>query len=112
MSFKIPRFTNVADVAQGLRGVVSVGNVIAGLLEDKLRKVPSAEFIDVTANATADTPFIVRHSLGTVPRFASAMSAADGYLYVTADDLAEWTATQIKVRHSVANATLVVKVEV
>jgi hypothetical protein len=51
------------------------------------------------------------HTLGVVPKFASAMTCAEGNIYVTSDDRAEWTSTQIKVRHPVANVRIVVKVE-
>jgi hypothetical protein len=56
-------------------------------------------------------PFIVPHKLGVVPKMAVAMSAADGGIYATADDRAEWTNTQIKLRHPVAKTKLVVEVK-
>lgn len=83
---------------------------LAAAVERALAFVPRSEFVDVTTNETADTPFIVPHRLGVVPKMAVAMSAADGQIYVTSDDLAEWTATQIKVRHPVAKTRLVVEV--
>jgi hypothetical protein len=85
---------------------------LASAIERALSWVPKSEFVPVTANSTADAPFIVKHRLGVVPKFASAMSSVDGNIYVDSDDLAEWNQTQIKVRHPVANARLIVKIEV
>lgn len=85
---------------------------LAATIERKLARVPESEFVRVTSPGTADQPFIVKHSLGVVPTFASAMAAAEGVMYVPDADRMEWTATQIKVRFPVANTALVVKVEV
>lgn len=84
---------------------------LAAVIERKLRHVPLSEFVDVTTNDAADTPFIVPHKLGVVPKMAVSMSAADGQIYVTAADRAEWTDSQIKVRHPVAKTKLVVEVK-
>ena len=89
---------------------LSLPNMAATLMS-ALRSVPVTEYVAVTSPATPSLPFIVKHSLGVKPKFASSMANGNGHIYVTANDMAEWTDKQIKVRHQVANDRIVVKVE-
>ena len=89
---------------------LSLQNMAATLMS-ALRSVPSVHYEQVTSPATPNLPFIVKHSLGVRPKFASSMANGTGHIYVTANDMAEWTDKQIKVRHQVANDRIVVKVE-
>jgi hypothetical protein len=76
-----------------------------------LQRVPRVQFVTVTANATADTPFIVAHSLGVVPVCATAMPDVEAVVYATSDDRKEWSTSQIKIRCTAASALLTVRVE-
>lgn len=82
-----------------------------GVVSEYLGSVPRTVFVAVTANATADTPFIVAHTLGVVPTYAQALADTAASFYATAADRKEWTREQIKARCSAANANLIVRVE-
>lgn len=81
------------------------------IVKDYLQRVPRSQIVKISANSTADTPFNVPHALGAVPSYANALPSSDASIYATPDDLREWSSTQIRLRCSVANAALLVKVE-
>jgi hypothetical protein len=81
------------------------------VVKDYLQRVSRSEIVPVTANATADTPFIVAHSLGATPKMFTWQAEIEAMCYATSEDKKEWGANQIKVRCTVANAALLVKVE-
>jgi hypothetical protein len=89
--------------------------VLASLLTSTFRiigsSIRSVEYWEGTASTTADAPFIVRHNLGTRPRFMSGMVVTNGNVYVGATDLQEWNRSQIKVRCDVAGAKVIIRME-
>ena len=82
-----------------------------GALKAALLRVPQSQYVDVSAPSSADTAFVVQHSLGRVPVYFTAQSESDARCYATAADKNEWTASLIKIRCTAANAPLRVKVE-
>lgn len=108
----LPSIQTPPDAPAWARSMAALLTRSFGIIADAFRSRPASCYVEVTANTTANAPFVVRHTLGAVPRFASAMSASNGYIYATADDKAEWTREQIKIRHNVAGDRIVVKVEV
>lgn len=87
-------------------------SVTVGLVQGYLQFVPRAEIIpDVISPSVADVPFRVPHNLGEEPTFVSAIAEAACSVYATADDRLEWKADYVKIRCSVANLRMIVKVE-
>lgn len=92
---------------------------LMGLSPDEMRSaiqaalfnVRASQIISKAAPAVADTPFSVAHGLGVVPKMVVAMVDSDAAVYVTEDDRREWTARQIRVRCTSANANLVIEVK-
>jgi hypothetical protein len=68
--------------------------------------------VNIETPEVAGERFVVPHALGRRPVFVTALSSAAGSeLIATTDDLAEWTATSITVRFSVAETLLRLKIE-
>jgi hypothetical protein len=103
VKIQFPRLSFVEDLKQSIRNVVSVGNDVLSLLQDRLARVSREQVVAITASSTADQPFIVPHSLGEIPDFAHGVLEASGSIYFTPDDKAEWNASSIKVRCTSAN---------
>ena len=82
-----------------------------GIVVANLRNVPHSTWTTVAASSSADTPFIVYHDLGRAPAFFMWQSEASANCYATAADRSEWNTKYIKVRCTVANAALRIKVE-
>lgn len=82
------------------------------LIQDYLSFVPRADFVEATSPGTVDVPFRVSHSLNEEPRFVSAITeSGTAIVYADANDKLEWTETYVKIRCSVANLRMIVKVE-
>ena len=84
---------------------------LAAVLERHLRRVPLSDFVPVTSPASADAPFIVRHTLGVKPFFFTWMAKSDLRCYATAEDMLEWNERQVKIRCTAADASLVIELK-
>lgn len=106
-----PQFPSFGSVRDELRSLCAQLNDCFAQVQDYLGHTVAVDYQKATAPATADEPFRVSHNLGETPRFVSAIMEAAGSVYATQGDRTEWTTTYIKIRCSVANAGMVVKVE-
>jgi hypothetical protein len=98
-------------VAMALRAICAQLNDCFTLAQGYLRRTMNADCVEATSPATADEPFRVAHNLGATPRFVSAIMEAAGSVCATPEDKREWSAASVKIRCSVANTTMIVKVE-
>lgn len=111
-SFTTPIVTDKAGaVTAALRAICGQLSDCFTQLQGYLRRTPSVDYVATSSPSSADVPFRVSHSLGETPRFVSAIMEAAGSVYATAGDRTEWTMTYVKIRCSVANCSMIVKVE-
>lgn len=111
MKLQFPSLQPDGTPDEQIAHVVAVINDTLGNLQGRMLRVSECDFRTIVAPTTANTPFIVPHSLMGMPVFATALTDVDARIYATADDRREWSNTQIKIRCTSADSTLVVKVE-
>lgn len=111
-SFTAVRALTLGDLFEAVRSICAQLNDCFGLLRGYLARTSERDIIaGVVSPATANEPFRVSHNLGIAPTFVSAIMEASGSVYATAEDKREWSAASVKIRCSVANAAMLVKVE-
>lgn len=98
MKIQFPRFTFVEDAKASIRAIVSVGNDIVSLLQDRLERTPIREVVPMNVSV-ADRPFIVQHNLNATPTFVSGSGSVNAHIYWTPADKSEWSKSIVKVRY-------------
>lgn len=98
MKIQFPRFTFIDDVKACLRSIVSVGNDIVSLLQDKLQRVAQSEVVEISVSVS-DRPFLVPHNLRSTPKFASGSGSVNAHIYWTPADKSEWSQSSVKLRY-------------
>ena len=105
----------VVTLDELLRSVVSICSTLndcLGQLSGYLARTSERVIVEgVVSPATIGEPFRIAHNLGITPTFVSAIMEAAGGIYASPEDKREWSAASVKIRCSVANTTMIVKVE-
>lgn len=112
VAFPYLHITSTTQPDKGIQQIVYAHNEAFGKVQNYLQQVPQAVVIVVDNTGPADVPFAVKHGLGRKPAFAQALPTSDARVYATPADRAEWNERYIKLRCTVANEPILLKIEV
>ena len=86
-------------------------NEALSIIVTAMNKSAAAAFIVVTTPTTASQPFTIPHTLNAMPKMVTGLPQATGSIYATPEDKKEWSKSSVRVRCTIANTAMIVKVE-